>query len=162
MYFDSRDVAANTRRWYKSINRNNMTARVEVDPEGEIREWHDISDAAYKMIDEEGCVDLPIEFEVCTLCRGKGKHVNPSIDAHGISAEEWDRDWSYEDQEMYMSGGYDVVCYECGGENVVPELIRDEARVSKEVLEFIKIIDDDARDEAAYVHECMMERMMGA
>ena len=43
--------------------------------------------------DEEGDwedeVELPARFEVCHTCDGKGKHVNPSIDSHGISSEEF-------------------------------------------------------------------------
>jgi hypothetical protein len=30
--------------------------------------------------------------------------------SNGITAEEWDRDWSYEDRENYLSGMYDQPC----------------------------------------------------
>lgn len=71
---------------------------------------------------EEKEYSFPAVMKVCGTCEGKGTHVNPSIDAHGITAEEWDRDWSYEDRDNYMNGFYDVTCYECGGNNVVPKV----------------------------------------
>jgi len=71
--------------------------------------------------DEEATVDAPGRFEVCGRCNGHGTHVNPNIDGHGITMEEWwGPDWDDESREMYMSGGYDVACHECGGTRVVP------------------------------------------
>lgn len=88
-------------------------------PRGEIDEKR----MAY-VLDEEyedAPREIPFEWEVCGTCRGKGQHVNPSIDAHGITAEEWDQ-WSYEEQEEYRNGYYDVPCYECKGRRVSPAL----------------------------------------
>lgn len=60
---------------------------------------------------EEVEVELPACWEICDRCRGNGTHVNPSIDGHGITMEEWNGpDWDDESREMYMSGGYDVRC----------------------------------------------------
>lgn len=56
---------------------------------------------------------------ICTLCRGEGTHVNPSIDAHGISAEEMHDDPDF--AESYMRGDYDVPCARCGGSGKVRE-----------------------------------------
>ena len=108
---DHRDVAAITRKWYKTFNEKQMSATVELPCEGD----EDCSEE----------IEVPIKFEVCQTCNGKGSHVNPSIDSNGISSEEWDNDWSFEEQEMYMNGGYDVTCYECNGKRVVPEIDED-------------------------------------
>ena len=56
---------------------------------------------------------MPAVYEVCETCGGKGKHVNPAIDGHGISAEEMHEDPDF--AEDYFSGVYDVPCEECGG-----------------------------------------------
>ena len=62
--------------------------------------------------------DFPAKFEVCGTCEGEGTHVNPSVDSHGISQEEFDEDPDF--REKYMSGQYDVTCNECRGLRVVP------------------------------------------
>ncbi len=165
MHFDHRDIAANTSKWYKSFDEKTMTIKVEVACDDEVYEElkESLSEGAYKLIDpEDGCVTLRMEFVVCPTCNGKGKHVNPSIDAHGITAEEWDRDWSYEDRENYMSGVYDVQCYECNGRRVVPEVDKTPYFFTKEVKEIVELIEDGIADEAEYVRTCMMERAMGA
>lgn len=63
------------------------------------------------------------KWAVCGTCEGSGKHVNPSIDRRGISREEFLEDPEFE--EEYFGGMYDVVCYECGGRNVVPAILDD-------------------------------------
>lgn len=71
-------------------------------------------------LDDEGRLRVPFRWGVCGTCNGEGKHVNPSIDAHGITAEEWERDWDPEEREGYMRGDYDVECAECHGRTTVP------------------------------------------
>lgn len=78
--------------------------------------------------DEEGfdCeeeITVPAVYEVCPSCNGKGSYVNPSIDAHGISAEEMDEDPDF--REDYFRGAYDVTCGDCIGHRVVAEIDRD-------------------------------------
>ena len=102
--------------------------------------------------DEEHTVHL--EYEVCGTCSGKGNHVNPSIDAHGITPEEFAEDPGF--REDYFSGVYDVTCYECKGQRVV--LTVNEAETAKATL---KVIEDHARYEFAYRQECEFERKMG-
>lgn len=165
MHFDHRDVAANTRNWYKSFDETAMTVEVEVACDDEVFEEleESLSKEAYKLIDQEtGCVTIRVKFGVCPTCNGKGTHVNPSIDSHGITADEWDRDWSYEDREAYMSGGYDVSCYECHGKRVVPEINRDKYYFTDAIKEIVEIVESGIADEADYVRTCMMERAMGA
>lgn len=165
MYFDARDVSANKSKWYESFNEKTMTIRVEVACDDESYEElkETISTEAYKLISpEDYCVTLPMKFSVCPLCNGKGSHVNPSIDAHGISSDEWDRDWDYEEREMYMNGGYNVTCYECDGRRVVPEINTDIYHLTPAIEEIKKLIDSDMIEERSYVHMCMTERAMGA
>jgi len=165
MPFDYRDVAANTSKWYKSYNEKAMTLKVEVACDDEMHEElkECLSDEAYKLINPtDGCVDFQMKFKVCSVCNGRGKHVNPSVDAHGITAEEWDRDWSYEGREMYMSGAYDVSCYECGGQRVVPEINIDPCYFTNALNEIKKLVDSNLAEEASYRQMCMMEQAMGA
>lgn len=56
-------------------------------------------------------------WAICPLCSGHGKHVNPSIDASGISAEDFAEDPDF--AEEYFSGGYDVTCAQCQGRGSV-------------------------------------------
>ena len=73
----------------------------------------------FRLEDNQGLeVEVPAVWEVCGTCEGQGSHVNPSIDSHGISAEEFYEDPDF--AEDYFSGRYDVPCNECGGRRVSP------------------------------------------
>lgn len=115
---DYRVVASVEKKWYRKINEKRLTALVIL-PDG----------------DDEEEVEIPIVFEVCDVCDGLGKYVNPSIDSHGISSEEWENDWDEEEKDNYLSGGYDVECSRCKGKRVVPS--PDETRMEKEL--FIRV-----------------------
>jgi hypothetical protein len=164
MNFDHRDVAANTNKWYECINTKNMTVTVKVAwcEEGLEELKEDLSEEAYNLIDEQGCVVLPMRFEVCPTCDGRGKYVNPSIDAHGITSDEWNEEWSYEEREVYMSGGYDILCCECDGEKVVPEINTNAGGFNNAKKEIKDLVDSNIGEEARYVRLCMAEREMGA
>ena len=126
-YNDSRVRAWRTDKWWNSINEKNMTATVTVYEE-----------------DCEEDVEVPISYEVCPTCDGKGSHVNPSIDCNGLTAEDF-----YEDPDLaedYFNGTYDVACYECNGNRVVP-VCED-----KEVLKKIHEYEND-------IYEMEMERL---
>jgi len=139
-YNDSRVIAGERGSWYKSFDERRMCATVEVyDEEGDSRE-----------------VEVPATYCVCETCNGCGTHVNPSVDAGGISGEEWG-EWDEEDREAYMDGRYDVQCYECKGKRVVPTL--DEANCDPTVL---KQLQDYERSRAESAAISRMERMMGA
>lgn len=62
--------------------------------------------------------NVTMKWEVCGTCEGHGRHVDPSIDACGISREDFDNDPDFE--EDYFGGRYDVSCYECDGRRVMP------------------------------------------
>ena len=68
---------------------------------------------------------VPAVYVVCGLCDGRGQHVNPSIDAHGLTAEDFDMDPDF--AEDYRSGAYDMVCAQCDGRRV--ELVPDVERM---------------------------------
>jgi len=68
--------------------------------------------------DDEGEVELTLEWAVCETCGGNGTHVNPSIDSHGLSDEDFVEDPDF--AESYFSGSYNIPCNECGGRRVVP------------------------------------------
>jgi hypothetical protein len=98
---------------------------------------------------------LRCETQVCPTCHGRGRHVNPNIDAGGISSDDecWDDD-DFRDQ--YFNGGFDVTCSGCKGQNVIHAPVFDDMPV------FIKeYIDDYDRDEAYYQAERLAEFRMG-
>lgn len=94
-------------------------------------------------------IELPAKYEVCPTCRGKGTHVNPAIDGHGLTREDFDEDPDFE--EAYFRGDYNVPCEECKGTRVV--LVPNEPQCDKKALgEY-----HDAQDRAAQEHrsECI-------
>jgi len=111
---------------------------------------------------EETVYELPAVYEVCSTCEGKGKHVHPDIDSHGISAQEFAEDPDF--QESYFSGAYDVTCYECKGSNVVPEVdikaITDMGTDEEKAT--LKLWREAWDEEISYRRECEAERRMGA
>ena len=80
--------------------------------------------------DVMGEVELPTKKAVCPRCRGTGTHVNPAIDGNGLTSEDFDDDPDF--REAYFAGRYDVVCYDCRGNNVIDVL--DEDRCTPEQL----------------------------
>lgn len=137
-YSDHRVRARERGNWYVHLDSNKMKATILLFDENG---------------DEEE-VEVPFHYEVCETCRGKGTHVNPSIDAGGLSAEDFYEDPDFADS--YMEGVYDVGCYECGGNRVVPVINRD--ATEKSILERI---DEKSRDEAQYRAEVEAERRFG-
>lgn len=125
-------------RWFDSFDERAMTVTLEG-------------------FDAETGEDLvvPVKYEVCGTCDGKGSHVNPSIDSHGIGPEEFDEDPDF--AESYFRGDYDIPCAECHGRRVSVEL--DEARAGKALSQQIY---DYLADRASYAAECAAERRMGA
>ena len=53
------------------------------------------------------------KWMICTLCDSRGSYVNPAIDSHGLTAEDFAEDPGF--AEDYKSGVFDVPCRECGG-----------------------------------------------
>lgn len=99
-------------------------------------------------------IDLPTKYEVCSVCNGEGKHVNPSIDCNGLSRDDFYDDPDF--AEDYMSGKYDVICNNCQGKRV--EKIVDRENTSPELLE---AYDNEIQADADYRAERLAEIRMG-
>jgi len=137
-YFDDHRVRALEGTGFKSVNSQKMTAVIVV--------WEDECTEVEETV--------PITFEVCPICDGKGTHVNPSIDCDGLTREDFEDDPDF--AEEYMAGRYDQQCNGCHGQRVVPVL--NEERVNPEVLALIK---QQRKDDAEYRAICRAERAMG-
>ncbi len=110
--------------------------------------------------DEEGessSHELPAKFEVCGTCEGRGRHVNPSIDSEGISAEQFAEDPDFE--ESYFAGHYDQTCVECDGLRVVPTIDLDHCSAEEKAI----AAEHADQESAAYDYETerAAERRMG-
>jgi hypothetical protein len=131
---DRRVIAGNTGDWYEDFDPRRMLA---------VAKWDEYED------EERAPRLIPVEYTVCPTCEGKGKHVNPSIDASGLTWEMEDRDF----REDYLNGVYDVPCYQCHGIRVVPMPADKEDQQAMERW---------LRDELDYQAMCAAERRMGA
>lgn len=87
---------------------------------------------------------FPAKYEVCSRCKGLGKHVNPNIDGNGLTREDFDNDPDFE--EAYFSGVYDVQCDCCKGLRVTLEFDEDRATPrQKTKYNMIEDREDEAR-----------------
>jgi hypothetical protein len=123
---DHRVAAGRRSDWFESFDERAMTAEVVYfDDE----------------TDDECRATIPVRMAVCDTCRGKGTHVNPSIDAGGISAEAFAEDPDF--HEDYLAGVYDVKCYGCKGRRVVP--VPDADRLGDEGRAIMARVDASMR-----------------
>jgi len=106
-------------------------------------------------IDDCTEVELPTKWEVCPVCNGEGKHVNPSIDCNGLTASDFAEDPDFYDS--YMSGTYDVPCNKCGGRTTAR--VVDWDMLTPELRE---AYERQLDEEAAMYAEHMGELRMGA
>jgi excinuclease UvrABC ATPase subunit len=102
---------------------------------------------------------FPARYAVCPTCRGKGSHVNPSIDAGGITGEELG-EWDDDERESYLNGRYDVACYQCGGERLVPEI--DKSNLNDAAKAALKRFRKQEREAEECEAMSRAERAMGA
>lgn len=109
--------------------------------------------------DESKAVRFPAKYEVCPVCDGRGKHVNPAIDDNGISGEDFADDPDF--REDYFSGMYDVTCNECRGARVV-SVINEAACTSEELKDALKLYHAQERENAEFRAIQRAELMMGA
>ena len=100
---------------------------------------------------------MPFKYGVCPVCRGKGTHVNPSIDCNGLTAEDFAEDPDF--AEDYFSGSYDVQCNGCGGLRVV--LAVDEPACGPTERLLLAYAEEADREEAAYRRQVEAERRYG-
>lgn len=141
--YDSRVIAGERLSWFERLDERRMRATVTISVETDDGD-----------VEEER--EVPFVYVVCPTCSGKGTHVNPSIDAGGITSDEWG-EWDDEDRASYLEGRYDVPCYECGGTRVVPELDREHA--DPFVVECLDQAEHSAAESRAIERA---ERAMGA
>jgi len=92
-------------------------------------------------------------WEMCDVCDGRGHHVNPSIDSHGISMQEFNDDPDFADS--YWRGDYDVPCAQCGGKRVI-------AIPNVDDLDGLAFYDEAVGQHFDYIAEREAERRMGA
>jgi len=158
---DYRYLAKATSQWWESYDKAKRLVRISFsDIISEALELgEEINNDTLKLLDKDECILLPFKFVVCGTCGGSGTHVNPSIDSHGITMDEWDSEWSYDDQERYTSGFYDVQCYECNGKRVVPEI--EKTRLDKRKMELVRLLEEHMQDRIDAAKERYHEVKMG-
>jgi hypothetical protein len=105
-YHNDPRVRARESRWWDVLNEDKMLALVkEADADGNAH-W------------------VRFRYDVCPTCNGKGTHVNPSIDCHGITSDEFADDPGF--LEDYMRGVFNVTCFGCQGNRVFPVQVGDQ------------------------------------
>lgn len=132
--------------WFKSVDSGRMKAVVSL--------RYDDDETGDEI---EKDVEVPIKFEVCPTCNGRGTHTNPSIDCNGLTAEDFAEDPDF--KEEYFSGRYDVQCYQCGGKNVVPEI--NVNGITEETRKLLDLVEAQRQADAEYESQCARERAMG-
>jgi hypothetical protein len=130
-------------------------AKIGTETDEQREERHEAESESRALIASPSEIEIPFVWAVCDLCRGKGSHVNPSIDCNGLTGEDFDEDPDF--AESYMRGDYDVQCGQCNGRRVVPELNPTTAD-QKAALD---VLDEQEADDAAYERECRAERAAG-
>ncbi len=81
---------------------------------------------SFKRWYEEENGRIEVRKIVCPACDGNGRYVNPAIDSHGLSTQDFAEDPDFE--EGYFTGRYDIVCEYCDGQNVVDEPVDEQVQ----------------------------------
>jgi len=110
--------------------------------------WTDYNEENDEEIEKS--LTLPARMEVCDLCGGTGSHTNPSIDAGGLSREDFDEDPDFE--EEYFSGRYDVPCKQCGSKNVIP-VVNEDVLSKEQREEYNKYLEDESKRAQEEYHD---------
>lgn len=109
-----------------------------------------VAEAPILYLEDGSEVALPTTWAVCEVCEGKGTHVNPSIDAGGISAEDFHDDPEF--AESYFRGDYDQPCNHCRGRTTVQAVDWDALTVSQRAL-WQAQLQEEANDRACHLAE---------
>lgn len=124
-YNDRRTQVEYRRNRIKVVEEGENFATIEVDL-GDVTETHRV----------------PVKYGVCPCCRGRGSVVNPSIDAGGITEEDFERDPGF--REDYMAGRFNVTCGQCRGKRVVFGMTEVMAHLPSETqVQLTELMDDD-------------------
>lgn len=102
-------------------------------------------------------VEVPFEWDVCSVCDGEGTVTNPNVDAGGISTREMNRRGP-EFRRSYERGDYDVDCPKCEGRRVEPEL-NPQNGAQEDVVE---VLHETLRRAASTDQMRRAEKAMGA
>ena len=105
-YSDSRVRASRIQSSYEVLKFENGIAEVRLH-ECVVDDLQEDGHPITEILSVKGCL------EDCYQCDGKGKVVNPAIDAGGISCDDFGEDPDF--YESYMGGAYDIQCPECNG-----------------------------------------------
>ena len=140
---DAREVGLRQRETY-ARNHEDQTVTFSVTVEDDEGEY-------------EETVTVHAKYEFCPTCQGRGQHVNPSIDANGLTAEDFANDPDFRDD--YLSGTYDVDCYGCGGRTTI--LVPDTNRMNDDEKRLLNAHEEEDIADAEYAAECAHEQRMG-
>lgn len=94
-------------------------------------------------------IALPTRWEVCPVCHGAGSHVDPAVDAGGLS-EELAADGDF--MADYLGGAYDIPCNRCGGRSTVQAVDWDRLTPEQAKAYERQLRDEDA-ERAAHMAE---------
>lgn len=94
--------------------------------------------------------EVPAKYVVCPACDGKGRHVDPQVDAGGYYSDDQD------EEDGYFRGAYTVTCHTCAGKRVVMEV--DAKNCDKALLERWRDYLEECEEYDAVVRA---ERMLG-
>ena len=121
-------------KWYeKVLNRNTVLV---VDPE------------------TDELFEVEVKNEVCPRCDGEGQYVDPNIDSHGLTRDDFDADSDFE--RDYFRGTYDVPCVECNGSRVV-KVPTERALDDKRLRTILDGVENDRRERAEEFRTQMRE-----
>lgn len=99
---------------------------------------------------------LPLVYAVCDLCQGRGKCVDPEIDAGGLTSADFDENPDL--RTAYFGGRYDITCPECRGRRVTV----DNDAVLASLPESTRAeLAELQRDDEAFLREQMAELAFG-
>ena len=105
-------------------------------------EVHQATIQLYDYVSEgEEIITCHVVREICTMCHGLGKVIDPSIDASGLN----------EVDEEYFT--YKMKCPRCKGQKVLGSLELPKP--------FKKLVADFVREERSYARLCASERALG-
>ena len=104
----------------------------------------------------DDAIFVPGKMIVCPTCRGTGAMERQDLDMSRLTDSMLEYG-DLEGFEHYMKGGYDVICTECHGKNVV--FVPNIDDLPEDVLEEIKEWEDSERE---YRLEVAAERRAGA
>jgi len=129
--------------------------RVQVTPGRRVLESVDETHMTGILVCGEETVSVKVAYVVCDLCIGRGKIVNPSIDAGGLSAQDFEDDPSFKSD--YFSGVYDITCPTCSGKRVVYGVVW-----SSVPKKFAKKLRAQEKEDEYFEQQVRAERAAGA